>query len=365
MLKKITVVLLVSNALLVSSCAQEASNKAPVAVPVTPSLELSATDVMTVKEQRLQKIVALTGQLQAFNYTTVQSEVNASVAHVLVREGQSVTKGQVLVNLSTQDLQSRLQQAQAALASAKAESILASAIKERNEQLYKERYIADIDYKRGIAEAAARAENVKAQESLVAIARKALADAVISSPMSGVIAKRHVQAGQTVSINSPLLDVVDLSQLELVASIAPEHVAALNVGQAVKFTVQGFAEQFSAQVTRVNPVADAATRAVTFYAQLQNPQQRLKAGLFVQGSLALGEAQQGLVVPKSAIHQLQNQYYVWVINQQKLVKRSVVLGLDDEQSGQAVISQGLQAGEQVVLAQLSAQAANMPIKMVE
>lgn len=365
MLKKITRVLLVSNALLVASCAQETSSTTSVVAPVTPHLELTATDVMTVKEQSLQKVVALTGQLQAFHYTTVQSQVNASVAQVLVREGQSVSKGQILVQLATQDLQSRLQQAQAALASAKAESMLANAIKERGQQLYQERFIAEIDYNRSVVEAAARAENVKAQESLVAIARKALADAVISAPMSGVIAKRYVQAGQTVSINSPLLDVVDLSQLELVASIAPEHVAALNVGQTVKFSVQGFAEQFSAQVTRVNPVADAATRAVTFYAQLQNPQQRLKAGLFVQGSLALGAAQQGLVVPKSAIHQQHRKHYVWVIHQQKLVKRSVVLGLDDEQSGQAVISRGLQAGEQVVLAQLSTQAANMPIKMVE
>ncbi|MFO1374425.1 MAG: efflux RND transporter periplasmic adaptor subunit [Agitococcus sp.] len=352
--------------LLVTACGEEKTSATATVLPATPaSLELAKTDVATVVEQRLQKSVSLTGQLQALNYTTVQSEVNASVAQVLVREGETVKKGQVLVQLATQDLQARAKQAEAALASAKAESVLANAVKERNEQLYKDHYISDIDYKRGIAEAQARSENVKAQESLLSIAKKALNDAVIVSPISGVVAKRHVQAGQMVAMNSPVLDVVDLSQLELVASIAPEHLASLQVGQALQFNVQGFSQSFTANVSRINPVADAATRAVTFYATVQNPQAQLKAGLFVQGVLALGSATQGLVVPKSAIKNEQNQNFVWVVDANKLNKRPVTIALVDDKTGLALISQGVQLNEKVVLAQLNAQAVNMPIKIVE
>jgi membrane fusion protein (multidrug efflux system) len=53
--------------------------------------------------------------------------------------------------------------------------------------------------------------------------------------MSGIVSKRHIQAGQVVAMNSPLLDIVDLSQLELVATITPQHVAALKIGQEVEF----------------------------------------------------------------------------------------------------------------------------------
>lgn len=353
-------------AALLSACGADKPNTTATAQATTPaSLELAKTDVATVVEQRLQKSVSLSGQLQALNYTTVQSEVNASVAQVLVREGESVKKGQVLVQLATQDLQARLKQAEASLASAKAESILANAIKERNQQLYQDHYISDIDYKRGIAEAQARSENVKAQESLLSIAKKALNDALIIAPISGVVAKRHVQAGQMVAMNAPVLDIVDLSQLELVASIAPEHLAALQVGQTLQFNVQGFSESFSAQVSRINPVADAATRAVTFYGTVQNPQAQLKAGLFVQGVLALGTAIQGLVIPKTALRHEQNQDVVWVVEADKLTKRAVKVGVIDDKTGLALISQGLQMDEKVVLAQLNAQAANMPIKMVE
>lgn len=353
-------------AVLLTACGADKPNTTPTAQATSPvSLELAKTDVATVVEQRLQKSVSLTGQLQALNYTTVQSEVNASVAQVLVREGESIKKGQVLVRLATQDLQARAKQAEAALASAKAEAVLANAVKERNEQLYKDKYISDIDYKRGIAEAQARSENVKAQESLLSIAKKALNDAVIVAPMSGVVAKRYVQAGQMVAMNNPVLDVVDLSQLELVATIAPEHLAALQVGQSLQFNVQGFSESFSAKVSRINPVADAATRAVTFYGTVQNPQAQLKAGLFVQGVLALGSATQGLVVPKTALRHEQNQDFIWIIETNKLTKRAVKVGIIDDKTGLALISQGVQLNEKVVLAQLNAQAVNMPIKIVE
>ncbi|MCB1659446.1 MAG: efflux RND transporter periplasmic adaptor subunit [Pseudomonadales bacterium] len=352
--------------LLVAACGEEKTSATATVLPATPaSLELAKTDVATVVERVLQKSVVVTGQLQALNYTTVQSEVNASVAQVLVREGEAVQKGQIIVKLATQDLQARAKQAEAALASAKAESVLANAVKERNEQLYKDKYISDIDYKKGIAEAQARSENVKAQESLLAIAKKALNDAVIVAPMSGIVAKRYVQAGQMVAMNNPVLDVVDLSQLELVATIAPEHLAALQVGQSLQFNVQGFSESFSAKVSRINPVADAATRAVTFYGTVQNPQAQLKAGLFVQGTLALGSATQGLVIPKVSLRHEQNQSYVWIVEANKLSKRSIDIGLIDDKTGQVLIRQGLQAGDKVVLAQLNAQAVNMPIKLVE
>jgi membrane fusion protein (multidrug efflux system) len=354
MLKSTFTLTVLAAALLMSACGKEAQSKATPVTVAPASLELSATDVTQVTEQSLQSMVAITGQLQAYNYTTIQSETTASVAKVLVREGETVKKGQLIVQLATQDAESRLRQAEAALASAKAESILATAIKERNEQLHKDNYISDIEYKRGLAEAAARGENVKAQMSLVDIARKGVSNTVIMSPMSGIVSKRHIQAGQVVAMNSPLLDIVDLSQLELVATITPQHVAALKIGQEVEFNVQGFSQQFTGTVSRINPVADAGTRAVTFYASVNNAQSLLKSGLFVQGNLALGSAEKGLVVPLVALRYSEDkQAYLWLVEQQKLVKRPVVLGMQDAKSGLVLISQGIQAGDKVVLAQLT------------
>jgi len=365
--KTLSVLTLAIAAFSLTACGEKkAEISAPKAAAVAPSLELSAEDVVTVAESTLQAGVTITGQLDAFNHTTVQAQVGSNVAKVLVREGESVKTGQVLVLLATQDLSSRLRQAEAALASAKAEAILAKAVQERNELLYKEHYVSDIDYKRGVAEALARAENVKAQESLVAIARKALNDAVVNSPMNGIVAKRYVQAGQTVAMNAPLFDIVDLTELELTAIIPAEQVAALKVGQSVIFTVQGFSQSFTGKVSRINPIAEAGTRAVTFYAKVPNPQLTLKAGLFVQGRLAVSDSETGLVIPNTAIrYDEQKQPYVWTLVQQKLVKQVITLGTVDNTRNQTLIKTGLKAGDVVVLAQLTAQVANMPIKMAE
>ncbi len=355
------------SSLLLTACGDKTSaDNTLKTAATTPSLELSPADIFTVTESTLQAGVTITGQLDAFNHTTVQAQVASNVTKVLVREGESVKVGQVLVLLATQDLSSRLRQADAALASAKAEAILANAVQERNAKLYKDHYVSDIEYKRGVAEASARAENVKAQESLVAIARKALNDAVVNAPMSGIIAKRYVQAGQTVAMSAPLVDIVDLKELELTAIIPAEHVAALAVGQSVIFTVQGFSESFTGKVSRVNPMAEAGTRAVTFYAKVPNPQLTLKAGLFVQGRLAVSAAETGLTIPNTAIrYDEQKQPYVWTLVQQKLAKQILTLGTVDNARNQTLVKTGLQAGDVVVLAHLTAQVANMPIKMAE
>ena len=132
--KTLSVLTLAIAAFSLTACGEKkAEISAPKAATVAPSLELSAEDVVTVAESTLQAGVTITGQLDAFNHTTVQAQVGSNVAKVLVREGESVKAGQVLMLLATQDLSSRLRQAEAALASAKAEAILAKAVQERNE----------------------------------------------------------------------------------------------------------------------------------------------------------------------------------------------------------------------------------------
>ena len=85
----------------------------------------------------------------------------------------------------------------------------------------------------------------------------------------------------------------------------------------------------------------------------------------MQGDLALGEAAQGVVIPKTALRQEQQQWFVWVVENKKLVKRNITIDIVDDKTGQVLVSQGVVAGDTVVLAQLNAQAANMPINMVE
>lgn len=349
-----------------TGCGNSGSDKA-VAVKAAPppALELGARDVARAQNGSVQPGIALTGQIDALQRTTLQSEVAAAVDKVLVREGEPVKAGQLLVVLSAKDLDARLKQAEAGLASARAQSVLAESVRERNELLRQQQYLSDLDQKRGIAEAQAAAENVKAQAALLTMARKALDDSRILSPMNGVVSRRRVEPGQSVGVNAPLLDIVDLRELELKATIPADRVALLQAGQGVSFHVSGYPQEFQGTVTRINPVAESGSRAISFYARVPNPGQLLRAGLFVQGRLLTSAAVAGTVIPVAALRMPPGQpVFVLVVSGPELEKRPVTVLARDDGQEQAVVS-GVKAGEQVVTVILGPQALDLPVRVTE
>lgn len=358
------VVLMVLSALGLTACGD---NKEPAATVVTVEqpLELLAADVAVVKRGVLAGGLPVTGGLQAVNQTTVQARVGSDISAVLVREGERVQKGQVLARLGTQDLEARVKQAEAQLASAKVEAQLSRALVERNRKLFEKNYFSENDFARSQGEADARDEAVRAQQAMVDISRKALNDAVVVAPMSGIVAKRYVEPGSSVMMESRLFDIVDLGQMELQASVPAAEVPRIRVGQPVVFTVDGFASRrFQGQVSRINPVADAATRAIAVYVRVNNPDAALKGGMFARGEITSGTGTETLIVPITALRRGEKGVTVFVLKDGKLELRQVTTGAVDERAGEAAVMAGVAEGETVVIASLNDQAANRPAKVV-
>lgn len=329
------------------------------------ALELLPADVAVVKRGLLAGGLPVTGALQAVNQTTVQTRVASDIAAVLVREGEHVEKGQVLARLGVLDLEARLKQAEAQLASARVEAQLSRALVDRNRQLFEKKYFSENDFARSQGEAEAREEAVRAQEAVVDIARKALNDAVVRAPMSGIVAKRYVEPGSSVGMDARLFEIVDLRDMELEVSVPAAEVPRLRVGQPVSFTVDGFGSRhFEGQIARINPVADAATRAIAVYVRVKNSDAALKGGMFARGEIASGSGQSALIMPLSAVHRREKDSTVFVLKDGKLELRLVTLGAIDERAAQAIVSNGVAEGETVVVASLNEQAANHPAKVV-
>lgn len=337
---------------LVACGGKEAEGKAVVAQPV---LELAAVDVAQVRATDRAAGLTLSGSLQAVTQTTVQSRVAAEVHAVLVREGESVKKGQLLARLGSQDLEARLRQAEAGLASAKVEADLAQALLKRNQALYEKKYFSEVDYQRSVGEAEARAANVRAQQSLVDIARKALQDASVLAPQNGIIAKRYIEPGSSVNVDGRLFDLVDLSELELAAPVPATEIAAVAIGQSVVLEVSGLpGKRFNGKVVRINPVADSGTRAITVYVRLHNPGQNLRGGMYAHGQLQLARSGSSLSIPLEAVHESAGAVpWVLVLEQGHLQKREIAIAARDERSGQLLLAGGLKEGEVVVMAGLS------------
>lgn len=343
---------------------KESSNKT--AAAATPAvLELAQVDVATVSKGTLSGGLPITGTLQAVMQTTVQSQLAAEVNSVLVREGEYVKNGQILAHLGTLDIDARLKQAQANFAGARVQAELSRGLVARNKQLYDKKYFSEIDYQRSIGDAEAREENVRAQQAMVDIANKALSDASVRAPMSGIISRRYVEPGSSVGMGSKLFDIVDLSEMELNAPVPAMDIAVIKTGQSVVFTVSGFDERkFEGKVVRINPIADAGTRAISVYVRVKNQGQDLKGGMFVRGTISTTARNDGFLIPLNALHHDSgNKPWVLVLKNNKLEKRLLVTGASDVSSNQLLVRSGLADGEAVVITRLGESVINQSARI--
>jgi RND family efflux transporter MFP subunit len=352
-------------ALGLAACSEGGGSTVPAPVKPAP-LELAPVDVVRVSKVAVSGGLPVSGSLQPLVQTTVQSRVPAEVGKVFVREGERVREGQVLASLNSQDLEARVKQAEAQLAAAKVEADLRRGLAERNQKLYEKNYFSKVDLDASLGEAEANAENVRAQQAMLNIARKALGDASVKAPQSGIIARRYIEPGSSVGMDARLFDIVDLSAMELEVPVPATDIAAVKEGQAVSFTVTGFgARRFTGKVTRINPVADAGTRALAVYVRVANPGQELKGGMYASGEINVGAGGEGLAVPLEALHDAAQSPWVLVLNQDRLEKRPVTVSARDERRNRVYLGSGISEGDIVVVAQLTENAINQPARLSE
>ena len=351
---------------LLGGCQPNPNDSTADAPAPAPALELNQADLVRVREQNLSASTRITGSLHALRQSSLHPQSAAIVQSVLVNNGDAVQKGQVLVTLNDQDNRSRLAQAQANLAQARAQQILSNSIRDRNVQLYQKGFISEIELERSKADAAAQQEQVNAQRALLQISEKAIQDSTLRAPLSGVVSNRQVEVGQTVAGGQSLLSIVDPNSLELQALVNADAQAALQVGQPIMFHVQGLPEQqFQAKIQRIAPLADPSNRSLTVYASVDNPKQQLRAGLFVEGTLSYGKTERGLVLPKTSIQAADSNHpsdYVWLIQEGQIRKQPIHIRSIDPVSELALV-EGLPADSQVIRIALAQGAHGRAVKI--
>jgi RND family efflux transporter MFP subunit len=260
-----------------------------------------------------------------------------------------------------------VRQAEAQLAAAQVDAKLARALAERNKELYDKKYFSEIDYQRSVGEAEARDETVRAQQALVAIARKALDDAAVRAPQAGIIARRYIEPGSSVGMDARLFEVVDLAEMELVVPVPAAEIGSVKVGQRLAFTVTGMGERrFEGRVARINPVADSGTRAISVYVRVPNPGLELKGGMYGRGEIAAGSGGEALGLPLDALHEQEGKSpWLLVLAGGKLEKRAVEVVARDPRRNRVFLKAGVNEGDTVVVARLTEAAAGRPAKLVQ
>jgi RND family efflux transporter MFP subunit len=176
-----------------------------------------------------------------------------------------------------------------------------------------------------------------------------LTQAALVAPISGLVAKRHVVAGEKLAIEQPVLTIVDLERLELAASVGTHEVSQLTPGMPVRVTIEGVPQPVNSTIDRIAPAAEAGTRSIGVVVLVPNPRERLRAGQYAVAQVELPDSALRLTVATSAVQQGAGQDYVWAIDNGALAQRAVTLGRRDSARGRVEVTSGLSEG-QVVLA---------------
>jgi multidrug efflux pump subunit AcrA (membrane-fusion protein) len=346
----------------------------------------------------IDHVVTADAVLFPINQSSVTPKISAPVKRMLVNRGDHVRAGQLIADLESSDLAAAVQeakyqyeQAQSAYATVTGATVVEDETKARADvqsaqsafdaakklydsraALQKEGALAQkqvdetklqmvqaqtqletaqqhlkslngVGRQEAIRTAQAQMDAAKAHQETLAVQ---LSYARVVSPISGVVAERQVNVGETASAGMPLISVVDISQVRAIANVPAKEAASLRVGRPAR--VAGPDGDIPGTVTVVSPAANANATTVEVWVQIANPGERLKPGETARVSIIAETIQNTLVVPASALlNGDEGRQKVMVISSDSVAhERMVTVGV--RQGDRVQILSGVQPGEQVV-----------------
>ena len=288
-----------------SSDEAEAAAAAKPEATATPELPADVRDIAAVAKaeetpevaengESSEGTVSATGELVAPVTSEVAVRMPGRVGKVFADEGERVRKGQPLLTLETQYLSLELKRADADVARAKAAANDAERDFKRKEELIAKGSVARAAYDRSQSAYDAAQAGVAAAEAARDLARQRLADAVLHSPITGVVAERRADAGERLGDSSVAYVIVQTSPLKLRFQLPERYLARVKRGQAVRATVDPYPGQtFTGKVTVIGGVVDSSTRTVAVETEFSNADGRLSPGLFARVEIDLGARVEG------------------------------------------------------------------------
>lgn len=356
--------------------------------------QTASTNAVTVKtavsdKHKLQTTIDVTGVLVPAQTINIASKITGQVTSLGFDAGSTVKAGDTLITMETKTLNAQLQQAQAALQSAQAGA--QSAVNQADQakvnldtaqraydrtkalfdsgavsssqmedatsklELAKKQY----ETASGSAQSQAQASINTAQANINNI-NVQLDNAVITSPINGVITNRNINPGEIASPGVSLFTIADVSTLKLKGTVSQEALPMLKPGQEIDVSVDIYPDKvFKGQIDSIGPMAVSTGTYFPIEISIKNSGD-IKAGLSAHASVSV-TGDEKVIVPASAVVENNGQSYVFVIKNQVASKRIVTVGLRNDK--EIEIIKGLEAGEKVAVTNIKNLFDNMPVNV--
>ncbi len=304
-------------------------------------------DVVAAKRQTMQEVLTRVGSIRAAEIVEVSPEIAGIVSQVHFHEGDKVENDQLLFSLDDRKLKKQLASQEALLKEARSRAEFAELMYERFDQLLKENAVAAAERDRRKTELETARAQIDRLEAEKAVIEERLSDTKIHSPMKGVVSESMVDPGDFVK-SGEMLTVLYSLVLEARFSVPESYAPRVSEGQEVDIRVGSYPDAaFSGAVSFISPGVDEQTRTFLTKAVIENPQGRLKSGMFAVVDVILQTGKDNPVVPSEALAATQTGYIVYVVQDSVARRRSVQIGL--RRPGEVEILSGLKEGETVAI----------------
>lgn len=313
-----------------TSAADNAATKAAAAgaAPIT-------VEATKVAYMRLPQTITAVGSLRSDESITLRPEVAGRIASIAFQEGQRVAKGAMLVRLDPAINDAEVQQA-------RANYKLAQSKYDRAVDLAKSNFIS--------GQAKDEAENnLRVAEAALSLAQARRDKMEIRAPFSGIIGLRVVSAGDYVKEGADMVNLESIDPLKVDFRVPEIYLQQVQVGQSLTVTLDAVpGKSYEGKVYAVNPLVDAAGRAVVIRALVRNPDTSLRPGMFARVSLITREEKNALVIPEQAIVPQGEEQFVFRVVDGKALRGKVEVGL--RRDSKVEIVKGLAPTDTVVTA---------------
>lgn len=311
-----------------------------------------AAPVATVGETASTGGLEITAGIEPFRRATPGTVLMGRVDAILKREGDRVRAGDVLARIASGDVAARRAQAEAGVAASRAMEENARRTRERMERLHARQAASDKNLEDAVAGHDAALAQLRAAEEGLLAADVYVDYAAVKSPFDGVVTARNVEKGDMAAPGMPLFVVEDTSRMKVVAQVAESGAAGLRAGAPSEVVVSSLGDEIRyGVVEEILPSADPRSRTFTVRVLLDNPEGRLRSGMFARLRLprVAGSGASAVVVPEGSIVRRGPLTGVFTVDGSGIARlRWVTLG--GRRDGAVEVLTGLAAGERIVTA---------------
>lgn len=302
-----------------------------------------------VAAHRIVEQIQATGELLAVDEANVAAEVGGRITAMRVSEGAPVVAGDVVLEIDRERRELELANENAMVAAARSEIAQESRELERIRSLHKNQAASQAQLDTANTRLRTAQARLASAEAKRGLAQLAVRNASVAAPFDGLVARRFVSAGDHVAEGEPLFDLVALDPIEVEFHLTERDSARVEVGDTVEVRVTPYPEQvFIAVVHVVSPRIDPATRTLRVKALVENPERKLRPGLFARADLGVAVRERVPMIPEQAVLQRSDGSVAFVVRDgNRAERRQVRLGVFRD--GLTEVVEGIAVGEQVIV----------------